>query len=140
MNTELLNSIFLSIFQNLSTLTENSEVNYKKIANNPLYNNEQLCYSYNFSENHILSLNFEILICNKTSNKIYVISKSVLLKNFTNNEPVVIEKISYNYSEMNYVNVAVKLENYHVNIYVQKLDDDITDDINYNGIISYYSQ
>ncbi len=138
MNTELLNSIFLSIFQNLSTLTQNSEINYKKIDKNPLYNPEQVCFSYNFTENNILSLNFEIIICNQTLNKIYVISKSILLKNLLNETPVIIEKITYNYSELNNVNVVVKLENFHINIYVQKLDEN-NDNIFYNGIINYYT-
>lgn len=139
MNTQLLNSIFLSIFQNLSTLSENSEINYKKISKNPLYNNEQICFSYNFTTDNILSLNFEIIICNQSLNKIYVISKSILLKNLANETPIMIEKISYNYSELNNVNVTIKLEDMHLNLYVCKSDDS-TDDIFYNGIINYYSQ
>jgi hypothetical protein len=138
MNTELLNSIFLSIFQNLSTLTQNNEINYKKIDKNPLYNPEQVCFSYNFTNDNILSLNFEIIICNQTLNKIYVISKSILLKNLLNETPVIIEKITYNYSELNNVNVVVKIENFHINIYVQKLDEN-NDNIFYNGIINYYT-
>jgi len=137
MNSTLINSIFLSIFQNLDILTSNSNLNYKSIEQNPLYDLEQNIFSLNFTNNDILSLNFELLIKNSTQNKIYVVSHSIIIKNF-NNDPVIIQKMNYTYNELNNVSYDVKIENFHCNIYLKRLDDS-DDNIIYKGITQYYT-
>lgn len=136
MNSQLINSIFLSIFQNLDILSSNSNLNYKKIEKKPLYDQQQNVFSYNFFENNILSLNFEILVFNSSINKIFVVSHSIIVKNLNNDNPVIINKMNYTLNELSNVDVEIKIENMHLNIYLKKSDDS-NDNINYNGIVQY---
>jgi len=136
MNSQLINNLFLIIFSILENLTQNSNVNYKKIQKQQLFNDQQLCYSYNFSLDKILSVNFEIIVNNTTLNKIYVVSHSVIIKNLDNNSSL-IDKIKYVYNELNNIDVEIRLENNHLNLCIKKLDNEDYI-IFYTGIISFY--
>ncbi len=133
------NSIFLSIFQNLDFLTQLTQVNFKKIDKNPLYNAEQICFSHNMVADKVLSLEFELIVHSPVNMNIF--SNKIFVKNLNpTGQPVLMNTMNYIYSEMSFIDFEIRIENGHLNLYVKNNDlQNHTEEIFYFGIIKYYS-
>lgn len=133
------NSIFLSVFQSLDFLTQLTQVNYKKIDKNALYNAEQLCYSYNMANDRVINFEFELIVHSEVSMNIY--SNKIFVKNVNpTGTPVLMNTMNFIYNEMPFIDYEIKIENNYLNLYVKNNDlENHPESIVYFGIIKYYS-